>query len=170
MRFRFALALSLLLLMVSAPAARAGGGGGGELCRAYTSGRVVSLRDVCFDGVVHFAQPGTKLEIVNNGTMNHDVNAVDGSFASGILGPGDTYEITLGHAGVVHYYCSLHGNSHGYGMAGVIVVGSRSATPFASDAAHGNSTAALALALVAAVLVIGAAVAYSISERPRRRV
>src|SRR5947209_2123702 len=59
----------------------------------------------------------------------HDVQSVIGSiesFNSAVVGPGSTFDHTFTHAGVYHYYCTIHGfdagNGTAGGMAGTITV------------------------------------------------
>jgi hypothetical protein len=80
------------------------------------------LRDSCFDGVAHFTAPGTLL-VQNKGVLPHSFTAVDGSFDSGLLQPGESAEVVLGEPGIVPVVCNLHGTREGAGMAGILVVG-----------------------------------------------
>lgn len=99
----------------------AGAGGGGGVCSGLSSGTSVEIRDFCFDGAAHVTSPGEVVRLINYGETTHDVTAADGSFASGPLAPGETFQVTVESRGVVPYYCSLHGSAEGSGMAGVLV-------------------------------------------------
>jgi plastocyanin len=49
---------------------------------------------------------GTTVVWTNQGEMPHTVTAHDGSFASGLLNPGETYEVTFYEVGTYTYQCS----------------------------------------------------------------
>ena len=104
-------------------AALAGGGGGGGLCAGFASGDTLIMRDSCFEGTAHFASPGGTLVVSNEGSAPHSFTAVDGSFDTGLMQPGETTEIPLDADGIARVYCTLHGTVQGTGMAGVLVVG-----------------------------------------------
>jgi plastocyanin len=42
----------------------------------------------------------------NRGEMPHSVTAHDGSFASGLLNPGESYQVTFYEPGTYTYQCS----------------------------------------------------------------
>ena len=97
--------------------------GGGGLCAGFASGEALIMRDGCFEGVAHFASAGGTLMVSNEGVMPHSFTAVDGSFDTGQLAPGETAEIQLSDDGIIRVYCTLHGTADGHGMAGVLLVG-----------------------------------------------
>jgi hypothetical protein len=96
----------------------------------------------------------------NDGELPHTYTAVDGSFDTGLLQPGQSAEIRVGDAGVFGAYCTLHGSSAGGGMAGALVVGDPAA---ASAAANPWQFGVAGLAGVA--LGGGAALAYASRRR-----
>ncbi len=49
----------------------------------------------------------------NTDTSDHDVTALDGTFKSGNLKPGDTFTWTFRAAGIEQYECSLHPRERG---------------------------------------------------------
>lgn len=114
-------ALALVTLLVAAEPAGAGGGGHGA-CAGFTRGAAVSVQDNCFQGTAHFVDRGSTVTVTNQGQATHDFTAVDGSFASGLLQPGQSYELTVDTAGAIPFYCSLHGTAAGSGMTGVLFV------------------------------------------------
>lgn len=116
------IALVLGMLLVAAPA-QAGGGGGGGLCSAFADGATVVMRDSCFEGTAHFAPAGAALLVTNDGGVEHTFTAADGSFDSGIVAAGDSFEITFDEPGIIRVFCTLHGSADGTGMAGVLIVG-----------------------------------------------
>ncbi len=130
------------LLLVSPLLAAAGGGFGGGPCAGFARGEALVMRDSCFDGVAHFVPAGTRLVVRNDGQAPHSLTAIDGSFDTGLLQTGETAEIVLEEPGIVPVYCTLHGNVHGEGMAGVLIVGEP--TP---EMAIGPGTSDLAAAL-----------------------
>ncbi len=110
-----------LALAMAAPALA--GGGGGAPCAAFAEGSGVVMLDNCFAGTAHFAQEGQAITVTNDGRLPHTYTAVDGSFDSGTIQPGDSFEITPAEGGVVRVFCKLHGTASGHGMAGVLVLG-----------------------------------------------
>ena len=110
------------LLMTVPGVASAGGGGDLSLCSGFATGSNISMLDSCFNGVAHFAPTGT-LTVSNDGQMPHTFTAVDGSFSSDQIEPGEVFELTVDEAGIYQVYCSLHGSPDGEGMAGVLVIG-----------------------------------------------
>jgi hypothetical protein len=113
-----------LLVMVTGTAwAGGGGGGGGGHCSGFGEGTTIWMRDSCYEGVAQFVPVGSTLRVVNEGEVPHSLTAVDGAFDTGTLQPGQEAELTVGEAGVIRYYCLLHGSAQGGGMAGVLIVG-----------------------------------------------
>lgn len=144
-------ATGFAVFSLAAPAV-AGGGGGGA-CSGFERGSSISITDFCFQGVAHFVAPNATVTVRNDGETTHDIRAVDGSFASSMLQPGDTYQFDAPASGVIPYYCSLHGTAQGQGMTGVLVVDDASGTgadALAASVPTGNGTAATAAALPAA--------------------
>jgi FtsP/CotA-like multicopper oxidase with cupredoxin domain len=87
------------------------------------------MLDSCFNGTAHFAPVDTTITISNDGELPHTFTAVDGSFDSGQVSPGETFEITVDEPGIIQVFCTLHGTAQGQGMAGVLVVGEAEAPP-----------------------------------------
>ncbi|MEX0663880.1 MAG: hypothetical protein WD598_03790 [Acidimicrobiia bacterium] len=193
MRAKSLVAVAFLVVLVTGLAAPAGaGGGGGGACGALSDGASLAIRDFCFDGAAHVSDPGQTVHVINYGEVAHDLTAADGSFASGLLEPGETFNVEIGSRGVVQYYCSLHGSADGGGMAGVLVsegadtpavvvpepvaADGASAVVEEAEAADPASSAAMDTALVAAtnaaqsdatvalvvVTIIGMAVAFGL--------
>ena len=132
MRTRLLVAGACLALFALAAPAAAGGGGHGN-CDGFTTGNEIAVRDSCFQGAAHFAEPGATVRVVNQGFATHDVTAVDGTFASGPLEPGATFDLAVDERGAIPYYCTLHGTPQGQGMAGVLIVGNADAPPARSS-------------------------------------
>lgn len=126
------LLVAVVLLLLLPGVASAGGGGGISQCPGFAAGTTVSMLDSCFNGTAHFAPTGTALTIRNDGEIPHTFTAVDGTFQSGQVQPGNTFELTIDEPGVYEVFCSLHGTADGQGMAGVLVVGEAEASPVAA--------------------------------------
>ncbi len=173
----------LVFPVVAAVPAGAGGGGGGS-CAGFSKGSEIAMRDYCFQGVAHIAQPGT-ITVTNQGQQLHNIVAVDGSFGIKGLSPGGRYEFTVDRPGAYEYYCTFHGSATGAGMAGVLVVeeGASLATArtkggdLVSSAAAAPAPAILAKqpgaawgwVALGALLLAGAALCVSLAViRPRR--
>lgn len=139
------------LLLLSIPIASAGGGGHSGACRGLSEGTRVTLLDSCFDGTAHVVGLGTRITVTNGGMMAHTYTAVDASFDSGTLQPGESTEIDLPGQGAFPVYCTLHSTAQGEGMAGALIVGQtsepRSATAVPPLAGFGAGLAASALAI-----------------------
>lgn len=114
--------LTAILVMIPAVAG-AGGGGSVSLCPAYSSGTTISVLDSCFNGIAHTAPVGETLTVSNDGEIPHTLTAVDGSFDTGQLSPGQTATLSIDQAGIYKVFCTLHGSVDGSGMAGLLIIG-----------------------------------------------
>jgi len=81
------------------------------------------VRDSLFNPAMMRIQPGTTVIWHFEGRNPHTVTADDGSWDSGYLKRGQTFEITFDEPGRYAYHCIPHGHEGGKGMAGVILVG-----------------------------------------------
>ena len=120
---RLFLSTAILALAMVPAVAGAGGGGSISLCPAYSSGTTVSVLDSCFNGIAHTAPLGETLTVSNDGEIPHTLTAVDGSFDTGQLAPGETTTLSFDEAGIYKVFCTLHGSVDGSGMAGLLIVG-----------------------------------------------
>ena len=66
----------------------------------------VSAYDGYFDPADITVPVGTTVVWTNRGEMPHSVTAHDGSFASGLLNPGESYQVTFYELGTYTYQCS----------------------------------------------------------------
>jgi plastocyanin len=82
----------------------------------------ISMSAMAFSPQELTVPAGSTVVWSNTDTMAHTVTADDGSFDSGILEPGETFNRTFNEPGEYQYYCELHGDPGRLGMAGVIVV------------------------------------------------
>lgn len=111
--------LSTVLVMVPVVAVA---GGGGSMCAGFARGGTIDMRDNCFSATALFASPGQQITVHNDGGMEHSYTAVDGTFDTGILVPGESTTITSPDDGLVRVYCTVHSSRDGEGMAGVLIV------------------------------------------------
>ncbi len=128
---RLAIAMALI---VSIPGVASAGGGGGNMsqCQGFATGTSISMLDSCFDAIAHSAPTDTAITISNDGALPHTFTAVDGSFDSGNLEPGQDFELIVDEPGIYQVFCTLHGTAEGAGMAGVLVVGEPEPGPVAA--------------------------------------
>ena len=100
----FAMTLCVLVLLAFATAAVAQQQQGEETAQGDVVG--VSIRDNYFDPADIVVSPGTTVEWVNEGQNPHSVVADNGMFDSGLLYPGEFYQVTFEGSGTVTYHCS----------------------------------------------------------------
>ena len=67
----------------------------------------ITISGFAFSGVTE-VPVGTTVIVTNDDTANHTWTATDGSFDSGSLAPGDTFEFTFTEAGTFEYVCNFH--------------------------------------------------------------
>jgi plastocyanin len=68
----------------------------------------IELLDDRFSPSKVTVKAGTTVVFVNKGANWHSVNAVDGSFTSGLLQPGATFSVTVETPGTFKYICRQH--------------------------------------------------------------
>ena len=73
----------------------------------------VSIGDHYFSPETVTIEEGDRVRWTNNGYVDHQVHATDGSFDSGVLNPGDTYTKTFTADGTFTYYDLLHTQATG---------------------------------------------------------
>jgi plastocyanin len=161
--------------IVAAPAASAGGGGFGGLCAPVSHSATIEMRDNCFEGAVQFVDAGARITVHNGGQMPHTLTASDGSFDTGVLDPGQTFELTPSATGVLPVYCKLHGTADGTGMAGAIVVGGTAsgkvkaaALVASSPAPLSNAGPGVGTAVLVALAALGGSLGTAIYTSARR--
>jgi plastocyanin len=81
----------------------AGRAGAGD--SATTAVRIANLS---FTASELHVRAGTRVRWVNQDQVQHSVTAVDGSFDSGLIEPGQTYERVFDRAGSYAYHCTPH--------------------------------------------------------------
>src|SRR5712692_1405919 len=77
----------------------------------------VSMAEHFFDPGLLTVKVGTTVTWRNMGQQVHDVNARDGSFHSGLLGPGGAFSYKFTTSGRYPYFCAPH---EGDGMLGEV--------------------------------------------------
>jgi len=82
---------------------------------------VVTISNFKFDPKEVKVKAGTTVAWTNSGGR-HTVMSEDGSFDSGTLTAGQSYEHKFEKPGVYSYYCMFHGERGGKDMAGVVTV------------------------------------------------
>ncbi len=80
----------------------------------------IVLLDDRFEPPTLTVAPGTVLRFVNHGANWHSVAAFDGSFDSGRIDPGGSFEVRLDQPGTFRFICKHHGLR---GMVGEVTVG-----------------------------------------------
>jgi plastocyanin len=84
-----------------------------------TTGQVqveIAISDFAFVGDQQ-VPVGGRVVVTNNDGASHTWTAVDGSFDSGTLNAGDSFEFTFDDPGIIEYRCSFHPS-----MTGIITV------------------------------------------------
>jgi len=82
----------------------------------------VEVLDNSFDPFDLTVETGKTVVWAHEGANPHTVTADDNAFESGTMFNGQTFEHTFADPGTYSYYCRVHGNPGGSGMAGVITV------------------------------------------------
>lgn len=150
-----------VLLLAAWPGA-VSAGGGGATCDGYGGAAEIRMRDSCMQPTAAFVSEARTVTVRNDGMVPHTYTAVDGSFDTGTLQPGETADIEA-QPGLHRVRCLLHSGEAGQGMTGLLVVGE----PFAAAELASAQTAGrsgLVLPLVIALLGAGA-----LALRPLRR-
>ena len=83
---------------------------------AAAAGDVITIAGFAFSGVTE-VPVGTTVTVVNEDGSDHTWTADDGTFSSGNLAPGDTFEFTFDEPGTYTYACRIHPS-----MVGTITV------------------------------------------------
>ncbi len=86
----------------------------------------VSIGDNTFSPNKITVPVGATVVWTNEGQRPHTVTADDGSFDSGRMDNGATFQQTFNTPGTYPYYCDFHGGKGGEGMAGAVIVVDRS--------------------------------------------
>jgi plastocyanin len=112
--------------------------------------------DSAFDPRELTVAAGTTVRWNMGGKFPHTVTAVDGSFTSGNVAVGKSYEFTFAEPGTYAYYCEYHGTANGQGMYGKVVVTAAEAAPAPAALPRTGGADLLPLAaLLAGLLAVG---------------
>jgi plastocyanin len=87
----------------------------------------ISITDNAFSPSKLTIPLGATVVWKNEGPGEHTVTAEDGSFDSGALASGATFQHTFTKAEPFPYFCQFHGGKGGTGMGGSLLVSARSA-------------------------------------------
>jgi plastocyanin len=90
------------------PAATYAAGSG--VARAAAS-KSVSVGDNFYSPVTVTVSAGDSVTWANNGQAQHSATANDGSFDTGVFGPGNSRSQAFNRAGTFSYFCTVHGQS-----------------------------------------------------------
>lgn len=135
-----ALALGLLAVSQQAIPARAAASTVEETANSFSPKRV----EIALNDKVVWTNRSSAMHTVTfeDGTDLHGTCDPDALLRVGCQGPGATAERTFRTAGSYPYYCKIHGNRGGAGMAGVVVVlgAATSATSPASTSTTSKAT------------------------------
>jgi len=101
-------------------------------------GDAVTIVDLAFEPASLTVEPGTTVTWTNTGVAPHTVSAKDGSFGSGMLQSGATFEQTFADPGTYAYLCQVHPE-----MSGTIEVAATNPAPAAAVASPPPSTTAV---------------------------
>ena len=93
-----------------------------ERFAAAASSLTVSIGDNFYSPASVTIDVGDTVTWTNNGQAQHSATASDGSFDTGIFGPGGSRSHTFNQAGSFDYFCSVHGTA----QSGTITVASAS--------------------------------------------
>ncbi|HEX7347637.1 MAG TPA: cupredoxin domain-containing protein [Candidatus Limnocylindrales bacterium] len=114
---------------------------------AAPTGDAVSIVDLAFEPATLTVEPGTTVTWTNSGVAPHTATAEDGSFDSGTLASGATFEHTFSDPGTYAYLCQIHPD-----MTGTIEVTATGPAPAAVvDPSTSPAATAAPPAAVAAV-------------------
>jgi plastocyanin len=95
----------------------------------------VSIVDLAFEPATLTVEPGTTVTWINSGVAPHTATAEDGSFDSGTLESGATFEQTFADPGTYAYLCQIHPD-----MTGTIEVTATGPAPAAAVSGPGRES------------------------------
>jgi plastocyanin len=76
-------------------------------------GEAVSIHDIAYDPTPLQIAVGTTVTWTNNDPVPHTATAIDGSFDTGTIGPGESASVTFTTPGSIAYVCLYHPNMQG---------------------------------------------------------
>lgn len=163
--------VGLTLATLTVGSAASAGGGGFGACPAFApdgDAGVIELRDSCLAPVSATAEAGSTVTVTNVGDLPHSYTALDGSFDSGVIEPGESATIELPETpATMPVHCTLHADRSGNGMAGTITLSAASAGPVSAATSGGLLSSGLALA---GGFVLGSGTLAALRRRRERKV
>ena len=106
-RLSWLVALSFLAVLMFVPTAGAQQNQG-TMGQSTPNVWSVSIEDFYFEPTDAAIQPGDTIMWINEGSHPHTVTSDDGQFDSGVLNPGDSFEVTFTGSGTLTYHCEIH--------------------------------------------------------------
>jgi plastocyanin len=101
---RFASTVTVVVLLSAASA-------GGQSVQPHKGTQhIVIIKQMHFDPPQMTIQTGETVEWKNQDIFSHTVTADDGSFDSGLIAPGGSWQRTIKKAGKIGYHCRPHPN------------------------------------------------------------
>lgn len=98
----------------------------GRVCYGGTATATVAIVNFAFEPEDFCVVEGKTVTWTNEGSEVHTVTAVDGTFDSGDIAPGETFESAFNATGTVEYHCRYHStvgdDGSRSGMVGVLRV------------------------------------------------
>lgn len=101
---RFASTIAVIALLSAASA------GGQSVQSQKGAPHVLIIKQMHFDPPQMTIQAGETVEWKNEDIFSHTVTADDGSFDSGLIAPGGSWQMTVKRAGKFGYHCRPHPN------------------------------------------------------------
>jgi plastocyanin len=104
--------MTILVVLAALTTACSGDGSSGEsddgtTAPAAGSDAEITIADFSFSGATSVSV-GDTVEVTNNDTVGHTWTASDGTFDSGTLAEGASFDFTFDEAGEYDFMCSIH--------------------------------------------------------------
>ncbi len=77
-----------------------------------TGGAAITIAGFAFSGATEVAV-GTTVAVTNDDSATHTWTSEDGTFDSGSIAPGESFEFTFDTAGTFAYHCNFHASMQG---------------------------------------------------------
>jgi plastocyanin len=79
---------------------------------AAADGAAIAIASFAFSGATEVAV-GTTVTVTNDDSTTHTWSSEDGTFDSGSIAPGESFEFTFDTAGTFAYHCNFHASMQG---------------------------------------------------------
>lgn len=114
---------------------------GGPALVTAASSKTVEMLASTFSPAGLKVDVGTKVVFKNTSQLPHTATADNGSFDTGMIGPGESKSIVLKKTGEVAFHCQFHGAPGGVGQSGTITVSAAGGTaPRPTNRAGGDTS------------------------------